>query len=100
VQEFVLGEFYGFTLFCEEKLFGGIGIWVFLEFWSVLSRGGLRRGDIKCFALHSLGKFSVKLGCSGVCEGRYFTKNNCRGGVTKRNLRDEIRTDVTGEVLR
>jgi hypothetical protein len=39
-----LGEFSGFTLIYEENLFGGIEIWVFLGFWSVIHVGLLRWG--------------------------------------------------------
>jgi hypothetical protein len=45
MEEFVLGELWDFTLNYEEKLNGGIEIWVFLGFCSgshveVLRRGG------------------------------------------------------------
>jgi hypothetical protein len=34
MEEFVLGEFWGFTLNYEENLGGGILIWWFLRFWA------------------------------------------------------------------
>jgi hypothetical protein len=44
LEFFVLGEFSGFTLNCEEKLIGGIGIYSFLEFYSGIHVDVLRRG--------------------------------------------------------
>jgi hypothetical protein len=40
-----LGEFTRFTLFCEEKYFGGIYFEEFLEVWAGSHVGPLRRGD-------------------------------------------------------
>jgi hypothetical protein len=41
----VLEEFMGFTLFCEENFYGGIGFWNFLRFWAVVHVALVRRGD-------------------------------------------------------
>jgi hypothetical protein len=46
---YVLGEFGGFTLFCEENLFGGIWIYSFLGFYPWVHVGVLRRGDNLCY---------------------------------------------------
>jgi hypothetical protein len=45
MEEFVLGEFEGFTLNCEENLIGGIGIYSFFGFYPVVHVGLGRRGD-------------------------------------------------------
>jgi hypothetical protein len=34
MEEFVLGEFRGFTLNCEENSFGGIEIWELFGVWA------------------------------------------------------------------
>jgi hypothetical protein len=40
----------GFTLFCEENLFGGILNWAFLGFYPGAPRGLVRRGaNSVCF---------------------------------------------------
>jgi hypothetical protein len=48
----VLGEFDGFTLNCEENLFGGIEIWDFWGFWSGLHVGPLRWGTNGVHSVH------------------------------------------------
>jgi hypothetical protein len=48
MENVVLEEFIGFTLFCEENLNGGIRIWDFLGFWVGIHVGLVRRGDRLC----------------------------------------------------
>jgi hypothetical protein len=123
VQENVWGNFRGFTLNYEEKLFGGILIWWFLMFWSVFHVGLLRRGGTCVFFPSALGEFNW--GYSPVCEwvdlfgqdmwemGGVYSKNNLhwrgvysknnlhwRGVYSKNNLHwrgVEVRTPFTGE---
>jgi hypothetical protein len=44
MEFYVLGEFDGFTLNCEENLNGGNSIWTFLGVWARIHVGLLRRG--------------------------------------------------------
>jgi hypothetical protein len=59
---FVSGEFSGFTLNYEENLFGGIQIWAFFGFWSVVHARLLRRGDTSCWLGGIFGVLSCKWG--------------------------------------
>jgi hypothetical protein len=43
---FLLGEFRGFTLNCEENSFGGIEIWELFGVWAWVHVDVLRRGGL------------------------------------------------------
>jgi hypothetical protein len=62
---FVLGEFRGFALNCEEKMFGGIGIGELFGVWAWVCVGVLRRGDHLCVNLCIWGNLLCSLG--GFC---------------------------------
>jgi hypothetical protein len=82
MENYVLGEFSGFTLNCEENFGGGILIWAFLGFCSWVHVGSLRRGG-------NVVRFEVELGWFlgvyspvsdwGDLRGGLFTKKNCQG---------------------
>jgi hypothetical protein len=88
---FVSGEFSGFTLNYEENLFGGIQIWAFFGFWSVVHGRVLRRGDHLCVNW-GLGEIFGVLSCKW---------GDLRGEVLgKSGLRDEGRGTHKGSSLR
>jgi hypothetical protein len=73
-----LGEFSGSTLNCEGNLFGGIKIWAFLGFCSVVHVGLLRRGGPMLRIWGNLSVFGGVFPCN-VCMGG--PKDNVGVGV-------------------